>query len=95
MTRPRKLIESALEKKGFEKAEGDHHYFYLLDADGRRTSIWTKTSHSPKHKDLGDALLAAMAKQVALNKTEFPQLVDCTLSEEGYRKKLRQQGKNC
>lgn len=95
MTRPRKTIEAALEKKGFEKEEGDHHFFYLVDADGKRTGVFTKTSHSPKHKDVGDPLLGQMAKQVRLTKKQFLQLVDCSLSEAKYREKVREQGVAC
>lgn len=36
MTRPRKTIEAALEKKAFEKEDGDHHFFYLVDSEGKR-----------------------------------------------------------
>ncbi len=95
MTRKRSAVEAALQKKGFEKAEGDHHYFYLLDPEGRRTGVFTKTSHSPKHKDLGASLLGEMAKQCHLNSREFLRLVDCTLDEAGYRTKVREAGIAC
>lgn len=95
MTRPRKTIEAALVKKGFEKEDGDHHFFCLVDSEGKRTSVFTKTSHSPKHKDIGDPLLGQMAVQVRLSKKEFLQLVDCSLSEAKYREKVRAQGIAC
>jgi len=92
VTRKRSNVEAALQRKGFEKEEGDHHYFILLDEEGRRTSVFTKTSHSPKHKDLGPSLLGKMARQCRLRQRDFLRLVDCTLDEKGYRKKLKADG---
>ncbi len=95
MTRTRKAVEAALEKKGFVREDGDHHYFYLVDDAGRRTGVFTKTSHSPKHKDLSDPLLGEMAKQVRLTKRDFLRLVDCSLDEGEYRKRIRALGVAC
>jgi len=95
MNRPRKAVEAALEKKGFQRAEGDHHYFYLIDGEGRRTAIFTKTSHSPKHRDLGDPLLGQMAVQLRLKKPELLDLIDCHLTEAAYRARLRDKGISC
>lgn len=92
MTRSRAAVEAALKKKGFTLREGDHHYFCLLDEQGRPTRIITKTSHSPKHKDLGDPLLGEMAKQLHLTKREFVELIDCALSEGQYRARLKEKG---
>lgn len=92
MTRPRRAVEDALRRKGFVEEQKDHRYFYLYDEQGRRTAIFTKTSHSPSHKDLGAPLLGQMAKQCGLKLPEFLELVDCTLDEVRYRALLRDRG---
>lgn len=92
MSRSRSAVEAALLKKGFEKEEGDHSYFYYLDTAGKRTAVFTKTSHGTKYRELGDPLLAAMAGQCRLSKQQFFQLVDCTLSADQYRAKLKALG---
>jgi hypothetical protein len=89
MPRSKSKVESALKSKGFEQIEGDHHFFVYLTVDGRKTTAKTKTSHTPKMKDIPDTLLGLMAKQCHLTKNEFLKLVDCTLSREGYEEILR------
>lgn len=84
-------VESALKKKGFEQGEGDHHYFVYLTLDGKKTTIKTKTSHSKK-KNLDSYLVAQMAKQCQLDKTQFLRLVDCPLDRESYEEILKDKG---
>ncbi len=88
-TRKKKKIEASLLKKGFVKADGDHHFYVYMTVDGRKTEVFTKTSHTPKQKDIGDDLLAKMAMQCKLTKEEFFRLVDCPLSREGYESILK------
>ncbi len=92
MPRNRKAVEATLQKKGFAKIEGDHHYFVYLTRDGRKTLARTKTSHSPKVKEIADNLLGQMARQCLLTKPDFLRLVDCPMSRDDFERKLRDQG---
>ena len=56
-----------------------------MDKDG----VFTKMSRIPD-KYLSD-LLAQMARQCKLTKSDFLALVDCPLSREAYEEKLREQ----
>lgn len=85
-----KEINSKLQKKGFVKEDTDHHCFYYVH-NGKKTSIWTKTSFG-SHKDIGDSLILKMARQVRLKKPEFMKLIECTLSAEEYKRILIQNG---
>ncbi|MEO6808867.1 MAG: hypothetical protein ABI353_07120 [Isosphaeraceae bacterium] len=92
MPRPRKTIESTLQAKGFARVEGDHHYFVYVTKDGRKTRARTKTSHSPKVKDVADNLLGQMARQCLLTKLEFLRLVDCPMDRDTYERRLVELG---
>ena len=92
MPRNRKVVEAALVKKGFAKVEGDHHYFVYVTLDGRKTQARTKTSHSPKVKDIADNLLGQMARQCLLTKPGFLKLVDCPMTRTDYEQELIDQG---
>lgn len=79
----RRDVEAGLLRKGFQKNEGDHHYFtYHRLVDGKATSIFTKTSHSAD--DLGDFLLGQMARQCRVNRKQFLDLIECPLSRQEY-----------
>ena len=92
MQRDQGEIEKGLSTKGFLKANGDHHYFhYYGAADGKKTSIFTKTSHG--NREIGDPLIAKMAKQCGLTKAEFLNLVDCPLKRGEYERLLIERGK--
>jgi hypothetical protein len=81
--RKRKDVEAALERKGFMRKDGDHNYFvYHRRISGKKTAIFTKTSHSGL--DLNDFLLGQMAKQCRLSKKDFIRLVDCPLDRQTY-----------
>lgn len=92
MPRNRKDVESALQSKGFERAEGDHHYFVYLTRDGRKTRARTKTSHSPRVRDIADNLLGQMARQCLLTRPEFLRLVDCPMDRDEYERRLVELG---
>lgn len=92
MPRPRKAVESTLQAKGFKRAEGDHHYFVYVTKDGRKTRARTKTSHSPKVRDIADNLLGQMARQCLLTKPDFPRLVDCPMDRDMYERRLVELG---
>lgn len=91
MPRKKSKVEASLRSKGFEQIEGDHHYFVYVTLEGKRTTIRTKTSHTPKIKDIPDNLLSQMAQQCKLNRQDFLQLVDCPLDQAGYEELLSKQ----
>ena len=92
MPRNRKAVEASLESKGFARVEGDHHYFVYIARDGRKTRARTKTSHSPKVRDIADNLLGPMARQCLLTKAEFLRLIDCPMDRDAYERYLVAQG---
>jgi hypothetical protein len=81
-----------LEAKGFVRAEGDHHYFDYHAREGLKTRARTKTSHSPKIRDIADNLLGPMARQRLLTKPECLRVVDCPMDRDDYERRLRAQG---
>lgn len=82
-------IDKALKKKGFEASNKDHHFYYYMN-NGKKTNIFTKTSHSSD--EIGDGLIKKMADQVRLEKNEFKELIQCTLSGEKYKQILINKG---
>ena len=82
-------IDKALRKKGFEVSNKNHHFYYYMN-NGKKTNIFTKTSHSSD--EINDTLIKKMADQVRLEKNEFKELVQCTLSGERYREILIDKG---
>lgn len=84
--RARNDIDSALQRKGFVKDEGDHSYYIYWNISGKKTIRKTKMSHGTSHKEIGDPLLGQMARQLGLTKKDFLQLVDCTIDQEMYEK---------
>lgn len=91
MQRDKRKIESALKTKGFFIKEGDHHYFRYFTKNGKKTAIYTKTSHGIGSKTIHDPLLSPMAKQCKITKTQFIELIDCPLNREDYETILRRQ----
>ena len=90
MPREKKSVEAALKAKGFQAKEGDHHYFVYWTVEGKKTPVFTKTSHGPKPKDISDNLLSLMAHQCRLTKPKFLELVDCPMSREKYEEALQE-----
>lgn len=84
-------VESALKKKGFQQDEGDHHWFIYWTAEGKKSTVRTKTSHGST-KDLGEGLLKEMARQLRISKTQFIDLVDCPMQREEYEILLERSG---
>jgi len=92
MPKDKRKVEDGLLKKGFVEKEGDHHFFIYHTLQGKKSSIRTKTSHTPKMKEIGDGLLTQMAKQCGLSKQDFNNLIDCPLSREQYEALLVKKG---
>ena len=90
MVRKPNDVEKSLEKKGFQRKEGDHHYFNYYTRAGKKTRVFTKTSHGVK--ELDDSLLGKMSSQCKLKRQDFDRLIDCPLDREGYERKLIEGG---
>lgn len=90
MPRNQQAVESNLTSKGFAKSEGDHHYFHYYSKAGKKSRVFTKTSHGSK--EITDSLLALMARQCKLTKADFLRLVDCPMSRDEYEATLVTQG---
>lgn len=75
-------IRSALLKKGFKQVNKHHEMFWYHDAD-KKTQIHTRLSYSISEYD--DSLLAQMAIQLKLSKSQLNDLVACPLSDHDYR----------
>ena len=82
-------IDGSLRKKGFHKKEGDHLY-YIFTVDGKKTSIFTKISHSSS--EIGDSLISCMSRQLHLSNKEFKEFVDCHITFEDYKQKMKEDG---
>lgn len=93
MPREKAAVDKALLKKGFEKESGDHAYYVYYTLEGKKSSVFTNTSFTPKMRDIPDALLSQMAKQCYLTKQEFLQLVDCPLNRQQYEQLLSIKGR--
>ena len=88
----RAAVESALEAKGFHRREGDHSYFVYYTEEGKKTPVWTKTSHGKGGADIPNNLVGRMARQCKLRVADFRALVDCSLSQAGYEALLTAAG---
>jgi hypothetical protein len=88
-SREKKKIESSLKKKGFTQEKADHNYFVYVTFAGKKTLVKTKTSHTPKMKTVGDAILSKMASQCHLSKNDFLSLIDCPMERDKYEKHLQ------
>lgn len=83
-------VEKALRKKGFKQIPTDHNSFVLIDREGKRTLIRTKTSHNKQ--DIDSYLINKMCKQLHLSKKDFEDLIRCPLSKDKYFSMMEQAG---
>lgn len=90
MPRKQSEVEKSLGVKGFQPAKGDHNYFHYYSKAGKKTRVFTKTSHGSREID--DSLLGCMARQVKLTRGDFDRLIDCPLDRDTYEKKLIELG---
>lgn len=84
MPRDRRDIDTALQRKGFQRSDNDHHYYIYHTLAGKKTMKKTKMSMGTSHRTISDNLLGEMARQVGVPKGKFLELVDCTLDQSGY-----------
>ena len=92
-TYKRRTVESALQRKGFRRKQSHHTFFYYYTEDGKKTPVWTKTSHGRTGADVDKALFKSMANQCKLTADDFRDLVECPLSRADYEQHLRNSGK--
>jgi predicted RNA binding protein YcfA (HicA-like mRNA interferase family) len=90
MPRKQNEVERSLTTKGFQHKEGDHNYFNYYSKAGKKTAVFTKTSHGAREID--DHLLGRMSKQCKLSRADFDRLIDCPLDRDSYETKLIAQG---
>jgi len=90
MPRKQSDVEKSLQVKGFRAREGDHNYFNYYSKAGKKTAVFTKTSHGAREID--DNLLSRMAKQCKLSNKDFGLLIECPLDRDTFETKLIAQG---
>jgi len=88
----RRVIESNLPSKGFVREDDDHRYFYH-EYEGKRTGVYTYTSHGSKYKAYGVGLLGMMKTQLRLDSIrQVVDLFECPISGEDYNLILQDKG---
>ena len=90
MPRKQSDVEKSLQAKGFRSREGDHNYFNYYSKAGKKTAVFTKTSHGSREID--ESLLSLMARQCKLSNKDFGLLIDCPLDRDTYEAKLIARG---
>jgi len=91
--RSAKDIDQALRKKGFRREmDGKHIHYFFSGSHGKKSGIFTLTSHGMGSTAIGDPLLGLMARQLHLTKKQFLDFIDCPLDEEKYREILHEAG---
>lgn len=78
--RKNRAIQRSLLRKGFQQHNSKDIRLTLYH-NGKKTRIVTWVSHGTK--EIGDKLIGIMARQLRIEKSEFEDLVDCTLSGQG------------
>ena len=91
MPRSARNVRRGLLRKGFLLSESRHQRFRYYRLDGDKTNMVTLMSHG-SDGDIGDRLLAEMARQLHLTRRQFDNLVDCTLSQDDYEAMMRRDG---
>ena len=84
-----KNLRRALLAKGFQE-ELTHHRVFRLVVGDRKTEIRTYLSHGVR--EYGDSLLAEVARQMHLRRSELDAFVHCPMSHEAYARLLRERG---
>lgn len=87
-----KDLMKVLKKKGFElNPEKDHHNFYYLMVDGKKSSIYTYFSHGKT--EYATPLMQIIKRQLCFQSTKTAEdFFDCPLTKEKYIEILKDQG---
>ncbi len=88
-SRKTREIKTALQRKGFVQSNSDHKVF-RLHVQGKITAIRTHLSHGSN--EYNDNLLALVARQLKLRRSQLDDLIDCPLSAEDYIAQLLKNG---
>lgn len=92
MSIDRRLIELNLPKKGFVEEDSGHKYFYH-EYNGKRTGMYTYTSHGSGYKDYDVSLIKVMKKQLRLDTIkQVEDLFLCPMTGEEYNRILAHKG---
>lgn len=92
MPRKARVVERGLLRKGFQLTYTHHRRFAYHTLDGEQPqAVSTIMSHGAD-RDIGDQLLAKMARQLRLTRRQFDELIDCRLSQADYEAMLRRDG---
>ena len=92
MPRKARVVEHGLLRKGFRIKNSRHRHFTYVKLDGQVADhVSTVMSHGSS-RDIGDNLLAQMARQLHLTRREFDELIDCGLSQDDYEAMMRRDG---
>ena len=84
-------LQSGVEGKGVKKSDSHHHFYFYYTLTGKKSSIFTKVSHSGK--TLGSKLISKIKRQCKLKTPEdLLNLVECPLSQEEYEQHLIDNG---
>jgi len=85
MPRKHREIRRGLEAKGFvADLQRSHIVFVYKDLQGHTTTARTVLSHSAGGNEVGDSLLAKMARQVGLDRSALLRLIDCPMCRDEF-----------
>ena len=77
----KKVVDAALQEKGFNREEGSKHIKFKYRTAGNRlfTTVMSRGAREIDNKNIGN-----MARQCGINSQQFKELIDCTLTQEEY-----------
>jgi len=77
-------VRNNLPTKGFAVDDRHHKYLYFL-YKGKRTGLYTYTSHGKPAEDVGHGNVKSMKHQLGLQTNkQVHDLVECSMTEEQY-----------
>jgi predicted RNA binding protein YcfA (HicA-like mRNA interferase family) len=91
-------VIAVLKKKGFFIGEGDgkpnHHTYYYLWIDGKKTAVYTYFSHKPGSDDLNNHIMKSIQKQLKFetDTNTAEKFFDCPFTKENYAEMIKQKG---
>ena len=85
----RDMEKTLLRKLGFSSSQGRHHFYDLLDGDGKIVAK-TMLSHGPRGKDISKGIFSSIARQIKLTTPQLRDAVSCPLSRKDYSDILKE-----
>lgn len=89
-SRPIRVIQKAMSKKGFSAFEGGNHTIYVLIVGGKKSPV--RTIFSRGESEANPWLQGMIACQLHLTKQQFDDLVNCPLKYDQYLMLLSEKG---